>query len=161
MGRPSVWIRATALFAAIFVAVALCPSASHGADPNDIYWIPDRNLYGTGLVDAVLTDGEDVYFGGSFDVRNTSVRDCAHWDGTTWTTLGGAVGTEQMGLVHVIVRSGEDFYIAGMFDEVSTIIPAKKNTSSESTPSRPPPETWVTAAKTNGPRMPPNFPLML
>lgn len=124
MGRLSAWIRVTALFAAIFVAVALCPSASHGADPNDIYWIPDRNLYGTGLVDAVLIDGENAYFGGSFNVRNTNVRDCAHWDGTTWTSLGGAVGTQQMGLVHVIVRSGEDFYIAGMFDEVSTIIPA-------------------------------------
>ncbi|MCZ6765447.1 MAG: T9SS type A sorting domain-containing protein [bacterium] len=125
MRRPSAWIRSIALFAATFVAVALYPSASHGADLNDIYWIPDRNLLGSGaFVDAVVIAAPDIFYGGSFQVRNTDFRDCVHWDGAKWESLGGTVGTRQMGMVHVIARSGNDLYVGGMFDQLATIIPA-------------------------------------
>jgi len=125
--RPSVWIRTAALVAITCVTLALYSSASYAQDPdpNDIYWKPDRNLLGNGaFVDAVVKIGPDIYYGGSFDVRDEGVRDCAHWDGTEWTALGGSIGTLQMGMVHVIANSGDDFYVGGMFDQLNTIVPA-------------------------------------
>ena len=112
LNRPSVWIRTTALFAATFMMVAFYPAASNAADPNDIYWIPDRNLLGNGaFVDDVVIAEKDIYYGGSFDIRDTDIRDCAHWNGTKWSSLGGGVGTRQMGMVHVIARSGNNLYV--------------------------------------------------
>ena len=116
-------VLSTALVLCMSVTVA---PAQDGRHPHDVFWHRFPVLNGqTGLVDAILSHGGDLYIGGRFQrVEGALLYNCARWDGTEWTPVGGAIGTPQMGLVHVVVIDGDKTIIGGMFDIVSGVWPA-------------------------------------
>ncbi len=66
----------------------------------------------TGQVNAVVTDGSDVYIGGSFVAAGGKfVFNIARWDGNNWQALGTGISGE----VYAIAVRGDLVYAAGSF----------------------------------------------
>jgi len=112
--------------AILLLLVCLVPNAivAGSADENR-YWTPGAAFGGEGLVDAIVSVGDEIIFGGRFtSVDGLPYANCVRWNGERWKPVGGAIGNATMGLVHSVVVNGDDVFVAGMFDQVSGVWPA-------------------------------------
>jgi len=79
-------------------------------------------------VDAIATDGANVFAGGGFtDVAGVATADhVARWNGTSWSALGsngagnGAIGSPGA-VVYALAASGSDLYVGGYFENVASL----------------------------------------
>lgn len=68
-----------------------------------------------GDVYAIAVDGEKIFIGGNFYVRNNSnVRNLAMWDGTKWSALDPA-RQPNTGSIYALALKGDELYIGGSF----------------------------------------------
>ncbi len=66
-------------------------------------------------VNAVLWNQGQLYIGGNFtNAGNVATTNLARWDGNTWSTIGGSIGTAN-DVVQCMAFLGSDLYIAGQF----------------------------------------------
>lgn len=71
-----------------------------------------------GPVLAMVTVGQDLYVGGSFEkAGEVTVNGLARWNGTNWQSVGGGVH----GTVNALAVSGTNLYIGGKFDRVGNL----------------------------------------
>lgn len=98
---------------------------------------------GNGQLYAAITDGPDLFVGGSFtSVSQLPANNIARWDGQRWHTLGDGVN----GYVYALAVSGDTVYVGGSFtmagDQTVTNL-AQWNRKTE---------TWAPVGNGQGPR---------
>ncbi len=71
-----------------------------------------------GIVNCVTKNGNNIYYGGSFNKAGTIMaNNIAVWNGTTWSTL----GTGSNGAINAIAVSGNKVYVGGAFSQVGGV----------------------------------------
>ncbi|GAA4370932.1 hypothetical protein GCM10023185_45910 [Hymenobacter saemangeumensis] len=83
---------------------------------QDGFGLPGVN----GTVNAVATNGTEVYVGGNFSITAAGTvvaRYIAKWDGTAWSSL----GTGTSGNVQALALSGSTLYVGGSFSQAGGI----------------------------------------
>ncbi len=70
----------------------------------------------TGIVSAIVVNGNDVYIAGRFPkAGNITVNNIAKWNGTSWSALGSGMN----GSVNALVFKDDKLYAGGYFTEAS------------------------------------------
>jgi len=78
-------------------------------------WTEVASLAG-GRAIALAVSGSNLYVGGAFSSVNAVAAACvAHWNGSSWSPLGGGVGAACASTVNGLLLSGSDVYAAGSF----------------------------------------------
>jgi len=81
-----------------------------------------RNINSTeGRITAMLANGNELYIAGEFiGIGDVAVTNLARWDGSTWSSLGGAFDSSS-GQVSSLALSGDKLFIAGSFNTIGGV----------------------------------------